>query len=236
MDLGILDYAAGKQLQQELAELRARDEIPDVIITLEHPPCITLGRGASREHVLGDEYALAAAGIEVYLSDRGGDVTYHGPGQLVVYPILDLGRRDRDVHAHARRLEQVMLAVADEFGVTATRKPGLPGIWTEGGKLGAIGITVRRWITTHGAALNLSPDLDHFSLVVPCGLRGTRTTSLEEALGYVPDAELARGALRESCEEVFSVRLADADPELSLTAAQQALAPHWVSPGRPGCG
>lgn len=207
LDLGRLGYLPTYRLQQELVALRQQGDIPDTFLAVEHSPCVTLGRAGRPEHILADEASLAELGIEVHRSDRGGDVTYHGPGQLICYAILDLAERDRDVHAHARRLEEVMVRTAAAFGVRARRNAGYPGVWTARGKLGALGIAVRRWVTMHGVALNVSPDMDHFSYLVPCGLPAARVTSLEQLLRASPDMELVRSVLRESCEEVFGCAL-----------------------------
>jgi lipoate-protein ligase B len=171
---------------------------------------VTIGRGGTATHILASEDTLNKAGITVHVSDRGGDVTYHGPGQLVCYPIVDLAGYDRDVHAHARRLEAVIMQSAASFGVASWRKPGFPGVWTTRGKIGAIGAAVRRWVTTHGAALNVCPDMRAFSLIVPCGLSGMAVTSLAEIKGHAVDLTLARGAMRDACERVFHCSLVEA--------------------------
>ena len=171
LDGGSLDYPAAYELQQQLNAARRDGSLADTILVVEHPPCLTVGRGGTGDDVLTDRAALARQGITVHESDRGGAVTYHGPGQLVCYPILDLTRHGRDVHLHARRLEEVMLRTAAACGVAAWRRPGYPGVWTASGKLGSLGVAVRRWVTLHGFALNVCPDLDHFAHIVPCGLR-----------------------------------------------------------------
>ena len=209
VDLDREEYVSTFRLQEELLGLRQEGEIPDTFLLVEHLPCVTIGRGGTTAHILADEHALVQAGIRVHISNRGGDVTYHGPGQLVCYPIVDLGGYGRDVHAHARRLEAVMMQTAASFGIASWRLPGFPGVWTAKGKIGAIGVAVRRWVTMHGAALNVCPDLQAFSLIVPCGLSGMAVTSLAEIQGHAVDLTLARVAMRAACEEVFGVHFVD---------------------------
>lgn len=207
VDLGVDGYLATFRLQEEVNELCQRGEVPATVMVVEHRPCLTLGRASSPAHVLADEETLARAGVEVHASDRGGDVTYHGPGQLVCYPILNLRDYGCDAHAHARRLEEIMIRTAAAFGVDAWRRAGCPGAWTTKGKLGSVGIGLRRWVTMHGAALNVCPDLAAFSLIVPCGLQNVAVTSLEQVLGRPLDMAQARMALQRSCAEVFGLSL-----------------------------
>ena len=183
--LGTVSYRDGLDLQQRLADERKAGRIPDQLLLLQHPPVITLGARArgDRSHVLASDDTLSAAGIEIVEAGRGGDVTYHGPGQLVGYPILDL-RPDRcDVHRYVRDLEQAMIDASAAFGVTATRVPGMSGAWVGNDKLAAIGVRVSRWVTSHGFALNVSTDLTHFSYIVPCGIEDRSVTSLGRLLG-----------------------------------------------------
>ena len=191
--LGVVPYADAVDLQRQLVEQRRADLIPDQLLLLQHPPVITLGVKArnDRSHVLLAPEALAQRGVELHESGRGGDVTYHGPGQLVGYPILDL-RPDRcDVHRYVRDIEEVMIRTAAHFGVRAQRAPGLTGAWAGTDKLAAIGVRIARWITSHGFALNVSTDLTHFNFIVPCGIADRGVTSLERLLGHsVPMAEV----------------------------------------------
>jgi lipoyl(octanoyl) transferase len=192
--LGRIGYAQALGLQESLLEARARGEIEDSLLLLEHDPVITLGRGAKPQHVLASRERLAAQGVELFETGRGGDVTYHGPGQLVGYPIIDLSPDRRDVRKYVAGLEEVMIRVAAAFGLTATRIAGLNGAWIEDRKLGAVGVRIRRWVTMHGFALNVSTALDAFELIVPCGIADKRVTSLERELGQAPamaDVELA---------------------------------------------
>ena len=170
-DLGRLAYGSAVELQRELAERRKRSEIPDQLLIVEHPHVITLGRNAHAENLLASPEVLARAGIELHATDRGGDVTYHGPGQIVGYPILDLREWKRDVGAYLRGIEQVLIEALAEFGIAAGRRPGATGVWVEGAKIAAIGVHISRWVTSHGFALNVDTDLNYFGYIVPCGLK-----------------------------------------------------------------
>jgi lipoyl(octanoyl) transferase len=150
---------------------------------LEHDPVITLGRGAKEAHLLADRQRLAKKGIEVFETNRGGDVTYHGPGQLVAYPVIDLGAAERDVRRYVWRLEEVMIRTVAHFGPVAQRVPGFHGAWIGEGKIGAVGVRICRWVTMHGFALNVNTDLSAFGLIVPCGITGRQVTSLARELG-----------------------------------------------------
>jgi lipoyl(octanoyl) transferase len=202
-ELGRRDYVSALALQEQLHAARIRGEIPDTLLLLEHDPVITLGRAAKQEHVLATPERLAMLGIEQHEIGRGGDVTYHGPGQLVGYPILDL-RPDRcDVRRYVRNLERVMIATAARYGVSAQRIEGLTGTFCEDRKLGAIGVRISRWVTMHGFALNVSTDLDAFSLIVPCGLRETPVTSLSREVGRTLTLTDVIPAAAASFREVF---------------------------------
>jgi lipoyl(octanoyl) transferase len=186
--LGRVAYRDALALQEELVEQRTAGRIQDTLLLLEHEPAvITLGRGAKEEHVLLSREALALQGIEVHETGRGGDVTYHGPGQLVAYPIVDLKPDRQDVRKYVAALEEVMIRIAASYGIRATRVAGLNGAWVDSelgnNKLGAVGVRIRRWVTMHGLALNVSTALDAFDLIVPCGIRDRGVTSLERELG-----------------------------------------------------
>lgn len=183
--LGVVPYAEGLELQRQLVEERRAGHISDVLLLLEHPHVITLGvkLDAARSHLLATPDLLSSRQIEVHESGRGGDITYHGPGQLVGYPILDL-RPDRcDVHRYVRDLEEVMIRAVEDFGVRAGRIQGLTGTWLGADKVGAIGVRISRWITSHGFALNVTTNLDYFNLIVPCGIASGGVTSLARATG-----------------------------------------------------
>ena len=169
-ELGRIGYLEALALQRGLAEQRRQGLIPDQLLLLEHPHTITLGRNGRIENLLGSDPALRSAGIEFQTTDRGGDITYHGPGQVVGYPIIDLNKWKRDVRAYVRAVEQVMIDALAEFSIAAGRIPGCTGVWVDGQKIGAIGVHISRWITTHGFALNVNTDLSYFGYIVPCGL------------------------------------------------------------------
>ncbi len=195
---GRLRYADGVALQKDLVRRRAAGEIPDTLVLLEHESVVTLGKLSKREHVLADDTRLAAEGVELHESERGGDVTWHGPGQLVGYPIVDLSALKRDVKWYVERLEEVMIRVAARHGIVAGRAEGMTGAWVGDRKLGAIGVRVERWITSHGFALNVSPDLSAFGLIIPCGLRGRGVTSIAALLERPVGME---GIFRDVAEE-----------------------------------
>ena len=218
--LGIVKYAEALELQKQLVEERKADRIPDQLLLLEHPPVITLGVRSrdDRSHVLATPEALERDGVELFETGRGGDVTFHGPGQLIGYPILDL-RPDRlDVHRYVRDLEDVMIRTAAAFGVTAVRQPGFTGAWVNTAdsagapaweKLAAIGVRIARWITSHGFAFNVTTNLDHFRLIIPCGITDKGVTSLRKLLGReVPMAEVEDAAVA-ALSAVFDRRAVD---------------------------
>jgi lipoyl(octanoyl) transferase len=177
--LGRLAYADALALQRSLVIERQAGRIPDLLLLVEHPPVLTLGvRGdGGRGHILATNEALAARGVAVFEAGRGGDVTYHGPGQIVGYPIIDLNPDRRDVHRYVRDLEEVLIRVAHDFGVEATRLAGFTGVWVGQEKLAAIGVRISRWVTSHGFALNVTTNLDDFNLIIPCGIADRGVTS-----------------------------------------------------------
>jgi lipoyl(octanoyl) transferase len=208
IDIGRIGYARGLDLQHDLVERRKRGEIPDQLLIVEHPHVVTMGRNGHMENVLASPEILERSGIELHYTDRGGDVTYHGPGQIVGYPIFDLREWKRDVVAYLRALEQVLTEALAEFGIHGERQPGATGVWVDGAKVAAIGVHISRWVTSHGFALNLDTDLDYFKYIVPCGLtqpvtslrvlgchasRAEVTTSVARAFGRVFDRDM-RGA------------------------------------------
>ena len=187
--LGLVPYREAWALQRRLVEARKQDLIPDTVLLLEHPPVITLGRDGSRASLVRSEEEIKQAGVELVESDRGGDATYHGPGQLVVYPIIDLKPDRKDVRRYVRGLEEVMIQLLADFGLNAGRRDGAPGVWLNdpARKLGALGARLSRWVTQHGFALNLQPNLSHFELIIPCGLRGLGVSSVAAELGHAVD-------------------------------------------------
>jgi len=187
--LGRVPYADALALQRSLVDERRAGCIPDTLLLVEHPHVLTLGvRGdGGRSHILATADALASRGIEVHETGRGGDITYHGPGQIVGYPIIDLNPDRRDVHRYVRDLETVLIRTAADYGIDAGRIEGLTGVWVGDEKLAAIGVRIARWITSHGFALNVTTNLDHFALIVPCGIADRGVTSLSRLLGGTVD-------------------------------------------------
>ena len=211
VDLGLIPYLAASELQQRLVEARKADAIPDVLLLCEHPHVITLGRNGKREHLRAGDRLLAQMSVEFHPSDRGGDITYHGPGQIVGYPILDLARHRRDVRWYVAQLEEVMIRTSADFGVVARRVEGRHGVWVDAAageeKLGALGVHLSRWVASHGFAYNVGTDLRYFDLIVPCGIAGARSTSLERALGRAVDISAARARMAAHFSEVFGSNL-----------------------------
>jgi lipoyl(octanoyl) transferase len=186
--LGSVAYERGVELQDRLVAARRAGQIPDQLLLLEHPHVITLGSSSDPEHVLLDDAERRLIGLSLHRSGRGGDVTYHGPGQLVGYPILDLKPDRKDVHRYIRDLEDALIRALATFGVDASRVPALTGVWVGGDKVAAIGVRVSSgWITSHGFALNVNTDLAFFDAIIPCGIRGHGVTSLARLLGEAVD-------------------------------------------------
>jgi lipoyl(octanoyl) transferase len=183
--LGLMPYGEALALQRALVEDRRAERIPDTLLLVEHPHVLTLGvRGdGGRSHILATAEALASRGVEIHETGRGGDITYHGPGQVVGYPIIDLKPDRCDVHRYVRDLEDVLIRTASDYGVLAERVDGLTGVWVGREKLAAIGVRIARWITSHGFALNVTTNLDYFGLIVPCGIADRGVTSLAKLTG-----------------------------------------------------
>lgn len=213
--LGLTSYAEALELQQSLVEARKRDEIPDTLLLLEHPHVITLGRAANPANVLADEEARAARGVELFETGRGGDVTYHGPGQLVGYPIINLAPDAQDVRRYVRDLEEVLIRAAHDFGVTAARINGLTGVWVGDAKLAAIGVRISRWVTMHGFAFNVTTDLDYFRLIVPCGMTHHGVASLEEILAVPVEMPAVAARVAHHFGEVFNRQMSAISSQLS---------------------
>jgi lipoyl(octanoyl) transferase len=195
--LGLLPYADGLALQRSLVDDRRAGTVGDLLLLVEHPHVLTLGvRGdGGRSHILAAPDALTTLGVEVQETGRGGDVTYHGPGQIVGYPIVDLKPDRCDVHRYVRDLEEVVIRTAGDYGIEAGRVEGLTGVWVGREKLAAIGVRIARWITSHGFALNVTTNLEFFNLIVPCGIEGCGVTSLERLLGRAVDLGEVEGRL-----------------------------------------
>ena len=206
--LGRVDYSEALQLQHRKVALCKAGTIPDVLLLLEHPHVYTLGRNANKEHLLVSRQFVTTVGAEVFETDRGGDITYHGPGQLVGYPILDLTRHQRNLTWYMRSLEEVMIGAAAGFGVRATRLNGATGVWVGDEKLVAMGVHISRWVTSHGFAFNVNTDLRYFEHIVPCGLRGKGVTSLERLLGKSVKMEAVIQRVIEEFGRVFGLEMA----------------------------
>ena len=210
-DLGIHTWDAAFELQQRLVSARKPGAIDDVLLLCEHPHVITLGRNASQKNLLASEHVLRQKGVELRETNRGGDITYHGPGQIVGYPILNLDRIRRDVHWYVRTLEEAMIRASADFGVAAYRIPGKTGTWVQLSgdipeeKLAAIGVHISRWITSHGFAYNVCTDLRFFDLIIPCGIADRKATSLEKLLHRNVSLDEVKPRLIHHLAELFSL-------------------------------
>jgi lipoyl(octanoyl) transferase len=206
-DLGRMDYGQALDLQRALVEKRKQGLVPDQLLIVEHPHVITLGRNGRPDNLLASEAVLRRAGISFFPTDRGGDITYHGPGQLVGYPILDLREWKRDVVAYVRAIEQAIIGTLADFGIAAGREPGMTGVWVEGRKIAAIGVHISRWVTSHGFALNVTTDLRYFQYIVPCGL-AKPVTSMAAELGAAPERAELMASLARHFAELFGLEIA----------------------------
>ena len=208
--LGLVPYEEGLALQRDLVEARRRDEIPDTLLLLQHPPVITLGVKvrSDRSHILATPEGLVARGVTVHESGRGGDVTFHGPGQLVGYPIFDLNPDRRDLHRYVRDIEESLIRALAGFEVRAGRVQGLTGVWVGEEKVAAIGVRISRWITSHGFALNVDPDLGFFDFIVPCGIADRGVTSMARLLGRPVAVEEIEVPVAQAFAEVFCLSFA----------------------------
>jgi lipoyl(octanoyl) transferase len=211
IDLGLVPYAEAYALQKRIVAARKAGAIEDILLLCEYPHVITQGRNGKREHLLASEGVLQQKNIEYFETSRGGDVTYHGPGQIVGYPLLNLAAIRRDVVWYVRMLEEVMIRATADFALASYRVPGKTGIWVQAGaseeKLGAIGVHLSRWVTSHGFAYNVSTDLRYFDLIVPCGIADRKATSLEKALGRAVSVAEVQAALSRHFGEVFGLQL-----------------------------
>lgn len=209
--LGLVPYADALDLQRDLVDERRHDRIPDTLLLLQHPHVVTIGvRQGGKANIVATPERLAELGVEVFETGRGGDVTYHGPGQIVGYPILDLRPDRQDVHRYVRDLEELMIRVCGECGVAAARVPGLTGAWVGADKIGAIGVRISRWITSHGFAFNVDTDLQYFRLIVPCGISDRGVTSLQQVTGVQHAISDVERLFVKHFAEVFEREVGDA--------------------------
>jgi lipoyl(octanoyl) transferase len=233
VELGLIGYAEAWALQKRIVAARKAGAIEDVLLLCEHPHVITLGRNAKREHLLVSERVLKQKGAELHATDRGGDITYHGPGQIVGYPIVNLGAIRRDVVWYVRMLEEAMIRATAEFGVRALRDEGKTGIWVQSGgtkeKLAAIGVHISRWVTSHGFAYNVSTDLRFFDLIVPCGIADCKATSLEKLLGRGIKSTEVTPQLVKHFGEVFGLEMKHESLEVLLGKLEHAEQPAVLS-------
>jgi len=202
-DLGLMEYGEAWKLQRRLHDERVEGKISDVLLLLEHPPTITVGRSGTLDNVLISKERLVEQGISLFFIDRGGDVTYHGPGQIVGYPIFDLKGRGKDLHRYVHNLEEVILRTLREFSIDAGRDESHPGVWVNGEEIAAIGLSLRRWVSMHGFALNVNTNLDHFTFVNPCGFPDRRATSISKVLGHKVSTEVVIERLVSDFHYVF---------------------------------
>ena len=209
--LGRTAYADALALQESLHDARKRNEVPDTLLLLEHPHVITLGRAANRDNILADEQTRAEKSVELFETGRGGDVTYHGPGQLVGYPIISLAPDRQDVRRYVRHIQEVLVRTARDFGVEAEPRGGeFVGVWVGDEKLAAIGIRISRWVTMHGFAFNVTTNLDYFNLIVPCGIPDHGVTSLAKILNRKIELEAVAEAVRKHFGDVFQRQMIEA--------------------------
>src|SRR6202522_3309973 len=232
VDLGLISYAAAYALQQQVVAARKCGDLPDVLLLCEHPHVITLGRNGKTANLRASDRLRAQMNVDFCETDRGGDITYHGPGQIVGYPILDLTEHRRDVRWYVQLLEEMMIRTSAEFGIVARRVEGRHGLWVDTAadqeeKLAAIGVHLSRWVTSHGFAYNVSTDLRYFDLIVPCGIAGKRAISLERALGRHLDSEEVRRNFILHFGEAFERTMIS----VSASELEQALAGEEFSAG-----
>ncbi len=200
LERGLTEYQEAYHLQRTLHQQRVEGKIPDVLLLLEHPPTITIGKSGTLDNVLVSRERLARDGISVFFIDRGGDATYHGPGQLVGYPIVDLTQRGKDLHSYVKKLEEVILRTLKDFSIDGDREACHPGVWVNEQEIAAIGLSLRHWVSMHGFALNINIDLEHFSFINPCGFSDRRATSMSKILGgQIPMHEATNSLISHFC-------------------------------------
>jgi lipoyl(octanoyl) transferase len=219
LDLGLIDYEEAYRVQKELVARRRLGEIDDTIILAEHRPVFTIGRSGSRANLLADEKLLDQRGIKVLSVDRGGDITFHGPGQIVAYPVIDLKPKFRDLHRYMRCLEEAVIVFMGSYSVAAVRAPGKTGVWALGRKVASIGIGASDWVTYHGVSININVDLTFFSMIHPCGMKDVEMDSLGRILGKSVDMDEARRRFLSSFNRIFDFGYARPTERYSSTLA-----------------
>ena len=205
--LGLIGYSEAYYLQRELLHQRVNNEITDTLLLLEHPPTITIGKSGKLENVLTSQAQLAKEGVSLFFVDRGGDVTYHGPGQLVAYPIIDLRKQGRDAHKYVRDLEEVIIRTLNDFGINGCRDKKHAGVWVRNKEIAAIGLRIIRWVTMHGFALNVNANLEQFSLINPCGFSDRKATSISSLLSQDISLEAVTERLLAHFSQIFDSRM-----------------------------
>jgi len=225
VNLGTVPYEDALELQREMAKERISGAIPqDVLLLLEHPPVVTMGRSAKSRNLVASKEFLSSRGVELFDVERGGDVTFHGPGQLVGYPIIDLKRHRQDLHWYLRQVEEALIRTLAAYSIPAERNPGLTGVWTKGRKIASIGVHARDWVTWHGFALNVTTDLSYFDLIIPCGIDGVTMTSIaRESQGYQSlqaTVESASRVMEDAFGAVFDLSPVPAPLQVSLPQHQ----------------
>jgi lipoate-protein ligase B len=231
VDIDLIEYRTAWDFQRELIAAKIKSDLPDILILLEHNPVITLGRRGNRQHIRASPEALIAEGINIYHVERGGEVTYHGPGQIVGYPIMNLGNWRRDVSWYIFSLEEVLIRTLGDFGIEGTRNRLNRGVWVADRKIGSIGVAITRWVTYHGFSLNVSPNMSHYHLITPCGLEGIEVTSLREFLGKEPDHRRVRDGISRHFQQVFDIDLERTDMEALRTTQEMSYSAHGKIPG-----
>jgi len=213
IDIDLMGYPRAWDFQRKVVAAKIESDLPDILILLEHNPVITLGRRGNRQHIRASPEVLAARGINTYHVERGGEVTYHGPGQIVGYPLLNLRNWHRDVSWYIFNLEEVLIRTLGDFGIEGRRSRLNRGVWVGDAKIGSIGVAIRRWVTYHGFSLNVSPEMNHYRLIIPCGLEGIEITSIERLLGKKPDHRRVRDSIFRHFQRAFDMELAKIDME-----------------------
>ncbi len=221
--LGRMGYEECLELQREVARQRITGAVPqDVLLLVEHPPVVTLGRSSKQKNLISSPDFLRSRGVELFEVERGGDVTFHGPGQLVGYPVFDLKRHKQDLHWYLRSVEEAIIRTIGEYGIPGERSTGYTGVWTRGRKIASIGVHARDWVTWHGFALNVTTDLSYFDFIVPCGIDGVTMTSIEKESGSVPDLDAVGSRAAQEFATLFDLSLLDVDStELGVRNEEQ---------------